>query len=59
MAISFSPAREDVERYRRLRALSPDLNRRIFETLPRRAYEDIGKALGIWHEGVLMFDNTE
>ena len=59
MAISFSPTREDVERYRRLRALSADLNRRILETLPRRAFEDIGETLGIFRGGILMFDNAE
>lgn len=56
---SFYPHREDVERYRRFRALSTALNHRILKTVPRRAYEEIGDALGIRRNGVLVFDNED
>ena len=55
----FSPARKDVERYRRLRALSIDLNHRITKTIPRQAYDDVGDAIGILHDGILEFDSTD
>ena len=59
MATPFSPTRQDVERYRRLRALSMDLSDRITKTIPRHAYDEIGDAIGILHNGVLVFDSTD
>lgn len=56
---SFYPSREDVERYRRFRALNIALNQRILKTVPRRAYEEIGDALGIRRNGILIFDNED
>ena len=37
MGTSFSPTRQDVERYRSLRALSMERNHRIIKTIPRQA----------------------
>ena len=59
METPFSPARKDVERYRRLRALSIDLNHRITKTIPRQAYDDVGGAIGILRNGILEFDSTD
>jgi len=59
MGTSFSPTRQDVERYRSLRALSMALNHRIIKTIPRQAYDEVGDALGIRHNGVLVFDSTD
>ena len=53
------PDRKDVERYRRLRALSIDLNHRITKTIPRQAYDDVGGAIGILRNGILEFDSTD
>jgi len=44
MATSFSPTRQDVERYRSLRAVSMELNHRILKTIPRQALDEIGDA---------------
>lgn len=54
-----SPTRHDVERYRRLRALSMELNHRIIKTVPQQAYDEVGDAIGILHNGVLVFDSTD
>jgi hypothetical protein len=59
MGTSFSPTRQDVERYRSFRALSMELNHRIIKTIPRQAYDEIGDALGIRRNGVLEFDNED
>jgi hypothetical protein len=59
MATPFIPSQQDVERYRRLRALSSHLNARMVETMPRRALEEIGDALGMLHNGVLEVDSME
>lgn len=56
---SFSPTPQDVERYRRLRAVNIALNRKIVKTIPRQAYDDIGGALGILRNGVLVFDTED
>ena len=53
----FTPTLEDVDRYRRLRAASRALNEKLVNTIPHEAYEDIGTALGIMRNGVLVFDN--
>ena len=59
MRSSFSPTRQDVERYRSLRALSMALNHKIIKTIPRQAYDEIGDALGIRRHGVLEFDSED
>jgi len=59
MGTSFSPTRQDVERYRSLRALSLELNHRIIKTIPQQAYDEIGDALGIRRRGVLVFDSED
>ena len=59
MGTSFSPTRQDVERYRSFRALSMELNHRIIKTIPRQAYDEIGDALGIRRNGVLVFDSED
>src|SRR5450756_1140495 len=57
MGTPFSPTRLDVERYRSMRALCVEMNHRIVKMIPRKAYEQIGDAIGIRHNGVLVFDN--
>lgn len=59
MRTSFSPTRQDVERYRSLRAFSMALNHKIIKTIPRQAYDQIGDALGIRRNGVLVFDSED
>lgn len=59
MATPFSPTRQDVERYRSLRALSMALHHKIIKTIPRQAYDEIGDAIGIRHNGVLVFDSED
>jgi len=59
MGTSFSPTRQDVERYRSFRALSMELNHRIIKTIPPQAYDEIGDALGIRRNGVLVFDSED
>jgi hypothetical protein len=59
MKTPFSPTRQDVERYRRFRALSRDLNHRIIKTIPRHAYDEVGDAIGVLHNGVLVFDSED
>ena len=45
----------DVERYKRLRSVSIELTGRMIKTIPRKAFHEIGEALGILHDGVLVF----
>lgn len=59
MATFFAPTRQHVERYRRFRALSMELNHRIIKTIPRQAYDEIGNALGIRHNGILVFNSED
>jgi hypothetical protein len=59
MATPFSPTRQDVDRYRRLRALSTELNSKILKTIPKHAYYEVGDAIGILHNGVLLFDSED
>src|SRR5580693_8514457 len=59
MATPFSPTREDVERYRRFRALGAEPSHRIVKTIPKHAYEEIGDAIGIRRDGVLVFDSED
>ena len=59
MATTFSPTEQDVERYRRFRTLSIDLNHRMVKTIPKHAYDEVGDAIGIRRDGVLVFDNED
>lgn len=59
MHTAFTPTREDVERYRRLRAVSTELNHQIIEIIPRQAFCDVGEALGILRNGILEFENED
>jgi len=59
MGTSFAPTPADVERYRRLRALSTELNHRIIKTIPRQTFYDVGEAIGVLHRGVLEFDSED
>ena len=59
METDFISTRQDVERYRRLRAVIRDLNHRMLKTIPRQAYDEIGDAIGIRHGGVLVFDSED
>jgi hypothetical protein len=59
MATPFSPTRQDVDRYCRFRALSTELNSRMVKTIPRHTYEEVGDAIGIRHNGVLVFDSED
>lgn len=57
---SLSPfTQPDIDRYRRLRALSRDLNQQIVKTAPREAILQIGKAIGVEHDGQLWFDSED
>jgi hypothetical protein len=59
MPSSFSPTPQDVERYRRLRAVNMALNRKMVKTIPRQAFDDIGDALGVLRNGALVFDSED
>jgi hypothetical protein len=59
MNSTFSPTSKDVERYRRLRVLTIDLNHRITKIIPRRAFEEVGEAIGIRHNDVLVFGSED
>lgn len=50
-----TPTEADVERYKRLRLAGRRLNQRLTATVPRRAMEDIGRALDILRNGTLIF----
>jgi hypothetical protein len=59
MAASFVPTRQDVQRYLSLRALGISLGSRMIKTIPRAAFDEIGGALGILRNGVLVFDSED
>jgi hypothetical protein len=59
MASSFCPTPQDVERYRSFRTLSRALNDRMVKTIPPQAYDDIGDALGIRQNGVIVLDSED
>ena len=59
MGAPFSPTRQDVERYQRFRALSVELNDRIVKTIPHQAYDDIGDALCMRHNGIMILDSED
>lgn len=51
------PSAAEVAHYRRLREAGRRLNGRIIDTLPRRAMQGIGKAIGVFKRGALVFDS--
>src|SRR5580658_9918271 len=57
--LRFSPTRQDVERYRRFRALGSELCHRIVNTISKHAHYEVGDAIGILHNGVLVFDSED
>jgi hypothetical protein len=59
MAISFSPTEWDVERYRRFRGMSTELNSRMVKTIPKHVYDEVGDAIGVRHNGALLFDTED
>src|ERR1700722_12028870 len=59
MATPFFPSGQDVERYRRVRALSVRLSQRILDTVPVQALSDVGDAIGIRHDRVVIFESDE
>jgi hypothetical protein len=59
MGISYIPNPADAERYRRLRTLGRELSEKILETVPHRAFAEIGDAIGIRRNGVLAFDTMD
>ncbi len=59
MGTDYSPTLDDVERYRRLRVLSMDLSHRMIKTIPRKALQEVGHAIGIMRQGVLVFDTED
>jgi hypothetical protein len=42
-----------------LRALNRDLNQRIVKTIPPQAYDEVGDAIGILHDGALILDTED
>ena len=55
----FTPSPGDVERYLHLRALSVEITTKIIKTIPNRALDDIGDALGILKDGTLVFESMD
>jgi hypothetical protein len=39
--------------------MSTELNSKIVRTIPKRAYDDIGDAIGVLHNGVMVFDTED
>ena len=48
-----------IDRYKRLRSAGKDLNHRIANTAPRKALFEIGEAIGILHDGKLLFESED
>ena len=48
-------AREQLARYRRLRAIQKDLNRTLPDKLPKHAIQECGTTLGIYKDDTLVF----
>jgi hypothetical protein len=59
METPFCPTLKDVERYQRLRALAANLNQRIMKAIPRRALDEVGEAIGIRRDGILVFGSMD
>jgi hypothetical protein len=49
----------DIERYTQLRDLSRRIMSELTKTIPREAYEEIGKALGIVHKNTFVLDTMD
>jgi hypothetical protein len=56
---TFSPTKEDVNRYQHLRAQMRILNRKMIKTIPKQAYDDIGDAIGIRRNGVIVLETED
>lgn len=54
-----TPTRADVERYMRLREAAGRLANEMLSTIPKRAMDDIGEALGIVRGNTFIFDSEE
>jgi SEC-C motif len=52
---SFVPSPLDIEGYKRLRRRVPGFNHKIVKTIPKEAILEIGDALGLLHNGTLVF----
>ena len=59
METHFSPTREDVERYLRLRAATDRLGVDIMRQVPKIAHLEIGEALGLLEDGVVVLESRE
>jgi hypothetical protein len=59
MPAPFVPTQQDVERYRALRATNVELNHKIIKTIPPPAYDEIGEAIGMLRDGILVFDSED
>ena len=59
METHFSPAREDVERYLRLRAATDRLGVAIMRQVPKNAHLEIAEALGLLEDGVVVLESRE
>lgn len=59
MQTYYSPTQQDLDRYLRLRAAGRRLNSSILKAIPRKAYDDIGGALGLLQNGVLVFESED
>jgi hypothetical protein len=60
MPTTFRPTAEDVRTYQRLRTVLRRMNdERIVPSIPARAYDDIGEAIGILRNGILSFDSED
>jgi len=59
MSNRFIPSPQDVAGYRAFRALSMELNHKMVKTIPNRAFNEIGAALGVLRDGVLLLDNMD
>jgi hypothetical protein len=53
------PSRREVERYGRLRKAAVDFNHKVLDTVPRKGVDRVGKALGIMHGGIFVFDSED
>ncbi len=49
----------DVERYQQLRASGRELSAKMLKAIPKGAMTEMGKALGILRDGVLVFDSMD
>jgi hypothetical protein len=57
MGTLFTPTRQDVERYQRLRAANRALSDKLIALTPKQAWEQIADAIGIRLDGILVFEN--